>query len=197
MNLALFDFDGTITHGPTYPAFVQRAIRRPRQLWGGTLLSPLIAGYHCGLISDLQIRIAISRIGFTGDDPARVRELGAQYAAEVLPGCVRPLALERIAWHKRQGDRVVVVSAGLDAYLIPWCRMLDLEVICTELEVRDGRLTGRYVDGDCSGEEKPRRIRARYQLADYGAIYAYGDSEEDRPMLALASRRFFCWQELH
>jgi HAD superfamily hydrolase (TIGR01490 family) len=196
MNLALFDFDGTITHVPTYTPFVRQAIRRPRQVWGGAVLSPLIAGYRCGVVSDYRIRQAVSRVGFMGDDPARVRREGERFAADVLPGFVRPIARERIAWHKAQGDRIVVVSASLDAYLLPWCRALDLEVICTELEVRQGRLTGRYVDGDCCGEEKPRRIRTRYRLDDYDTIYAYGDTDDDRPMLALASRRFLCWSEI-
>ena len=65
----------------------------------------------------------------------RVRALGEQFVRDVLPGLIRPIALERIAWHKDRGDRVVVVSASLDAYLIPWCRALGLDLICTELEI--------------------------------------------------------------
>jgi phosphatidylglycerophosphatase C len=195
MNLALFDFDGTITEVPTYPDFVWMAIRPRRKLWAVPLLSPLIVGYRCGVVSDELIRKWISRFGFVGEDPARVRRAGEQYAAQVLPGMMRSMALERIAWHRAQGDRVVVVSASLDAYLEPWCRSLGVEVICTRLEIRNGRLTGRYVDGDCTRDEKSRRIRQHYQLDDYEVIYAYGDREEDREMLNLASRRYFCWQE--
>jgi phosphatidylglycerophosphatase C len=196
MNLALFDFDGTITTKGAYPDFVRLAIRLRRKLWGGPLLSPLIAGYRCGLVSDGLIRKAISRVGFFGDDPVRVRQVGERFADEVLPGIVRPMALERIAWHKAQGDRVVVVSASLDAYLVPWCEKLGVELICTELEIRDGLLTGRYVEGDCYGSEKPRRIQLRYILADYDTVYAYGDSDEDLPMLQIADKRFLCWDEV-
>ena len=44
MDLALFDFDGTVD--PTYPAFVRFAVRRSRKLLGGFVLTPLILGYR-------------------------------------------------------------------------------------------------------------------------------------------------------
>jgi phosphatidylglycerophosphatase C len=195
MDLALFDFDGTITTRGAYPEFVRLAVRPLRRVAGGVMLAPMIAGYRCGLVAEPAIRRIVSRVGFRGDDPVRVRGLGARYAACGIPPLLRPVAVDRIGWHKARGDRVVVVSASLDAYLEPWCRAQGLELICTELETANGRLTGRYRGGDCCGEEKARRIRRRYALEDYGTIYAYGDTEEDRPMLDLAHRRFFCWRE--
>lgn len=196
MDLALFDFDGTITTKGAYPDFVSAAIRRPRKIAGGLLLSPALVGYHVKLVSDKAIRNAISRVGFWAEEPDRVRRIGREYAERVLPGLIRPIARERIAWHKARGDRVVVVSASLDVYLEPWCRTQGVEVICTELETRNGRLTGRYLNGDCCGQEKARRIRQRYALADYETIYAYGDTEEDRQMLELAHRKYFRWTEV-
>lgn len=197
MDLALIDFDGTITTTGAYPEFLWFAVSRRRKLTAGILVSPAVAGYKCGLVSEPAIRLVLSRASFVGDDPARVKALGERFANDVLPGLIRPVALERIAWHKDRGDRVVVVSASLDAYLIPWCRTFALDLICTELEVApNGRLTGRYVQGDCYGEEKVRRIRERLPLAAYGAIYAYGDTEDDRPMLDLADKKFFRWQEV-
>ena len=197
MDLALIDFDGTITTKGVYPDFLRFAVPRSRKLAAGILLSPLLAGYKCGLVSDPAIRHVLSRASFQREDPARVQALGERFAADVLPGLIRPIALERIAWHKDRGDRVVVVSASLDAYLIPWCRALALDLICTELEIAAGRLTGRYLRGDCYGPEKVRRIRERLTLADYGTIYAYGDTEDDRPMLEMADRKYFRWQEVH
>jgi HAD superfamily hydrolase (TIGR01490 family) len=196
MDLALFDFDGTVTTKGTYPGFVRFAVRSRRKVVGGIILSPLIVGYRGGMVSDRAIRKALSKIGFWGEEPERLRWLGERYAKEVLPNLIRPVAFEKITWHKARGDRVVVVSASLDVYLQPWCRSLGADVICTELEVSDGRLTGRYLGGDCSGETKARRIRERYCLDDYKTIYAYGDTEEDRQMLEMANRKFFRWQEV-
>ena len=66
---------------------------------------------------------------------------------------MRQNALERILWHKQQGDRIVVVSS-LGVYLESWCQSLDLEVICNQLEIRDGILTGDFINGDCGYLEK-------------------------------------------
>ncbi|MPZ19642.1 MAG: HAD-IB family hydrolase [Luteitalea sp.] len=196
MDLALFDFDGTITTKGTYPGFVRLAVRPRRKLVGAIMLAPKIVGYQWRLVSERAIRKAMSRVGFWGEDPDRLRRLGERYATEVLPGLIRPVAHERIAWHRARGDRIVIVSASLDVYLGPWCRALGLDVICTQLEARDGRLTGRYLRGDCCGEEKARRIRERYALADYVMVHAYGDTEEDRQMLEIADRRYFRWEEV-
>lgn len=196
MDLALFDFDGTITTRGTYPGFIRFAIRPRRKVVAGIILGPLIAGYRGSLVSDRAIRKAMSRIVFRGEQPERLRELGERYAAEVLPNLVRPAALDRIAWHKARGDLVVVVSAALDVYLEPWCATIGVDVICTQLEAHGGRVTGRYLRGDCCGEEKARRIKERYALGEYGMVYGYGDTEEDREMLEMAGKKFFRWQEV-
>jgi phosphatidylglycerophosphatase C len=141
VDFAIFDFDGTITTKGTYPGFVRFAVRPWRKLAGGIILSPLLIGYKCGLVSDRCIRSALSRVE-------------------------------------------------------PWCRTLGADVICTQLETKSGRLTGRYVHGDCCGEEKARRIREHYVLAEYETIHAYGDTEEDRQMLDMADRKYFRWQEV-
>jgi len=196
MDLALFDFDGTITVDPTYPAFVRFAVRPRRKLFGGIFLMPLILAYRIGLVSDHRIRLAISRVAFWGEDPRRLRTLGAEFARNALPPLVRPEALDRIEWHKKRGDRVVVVSAALDAYIEPWCEAVGVESVCTEMEIRNDRLTGKYLAGDCCGHEKAKRVQARYRLMDYSDIYSYGDTDEDREMLDMATKKYFRWQEV-
>ena len=138
--------------------------------------------------------------GHTTRKPIQLQRLGEfsgrRYAAEVIPGVIRRRAVDRIEWHQRQGDLVVVVSASLDAYLRPWCEAAGVELICTELEGRGGRLTGRYRHGDCSGAEKLRRILERHEPGRYPLVYAYGDTSEDREMLALAHRKYYRWKEI-
>ena len=194
MNLALFDFDGTITFKDSFAPFIRAAVH-PSSSLGRIRLLPLIAGYRTGIVSASTTRSKIASVVFRGRQESEIRELGASYARETLPGTVRPKAIERIAWHKAQGDTVVVVSAALDVYLAEWCRLASLHVICTQLEVIDGVLSGQYRNGDCTGPEKSRRIRQRYRLEEFAEIYAYGDTSEDSDMLSLAHHRYFRWQE--
>lgn len=193
-NLALFDFDNTITVNDNFTPFVLYAVPNYRVAAGAALLSPLLAAYKTGALPATKIRAAVAMLGFFGRSEADVRQSGYDYARKQLPKFIRPEALRRIAWHKSQGDKVVVVSASLDVYLTEWCRQHELDLICTILEARGGKMTGRYLGGDCTGVEKARRLRARHNLGAYDSIFAYGDSEEDQAMLALASKKFFRWR---
>jgi HAD superfamily hydrolase (TIGR01490 family) len=197
MNLALFDFDGTITNGDTFTPFLRFAIPATRAIVGGLALSPVLVAHRLRLIPTPKTRPIVARIGFQAVQASHVRDLGRRYASEVLPRVVKPEAMERLQWHQLQGDIVAVVSAGLDVYLGPWCEKQGTALICTELEERHGRMTGRYRQGDCSGAKKAERVRAAFDLERFDTIYAYGDTAEDREMLALASRRYYRWKEVN
>lgn len=195
MDLALFDFDGTVSEGDTYTPFMRYVSDARRIRQGRIALAPWVVGYKLGLWNGVAIRSRVTRFVLKGHDVADVQEAGRRYAREVLPNVLRPHAMQRIAWHQARGDRVVIVSASLGVYLRPWCASHGLELICSELDARDGVLTGRYRDGDCAGPVKARRIRERYALTDYAHIHAYGDSREDKAMLALAHHRVYRWRE--
>jgi HAD superfamily hydrolase (TIGR01490 family) len=195
VNIAFFDFDGTVTDSDSFSPFVRFAAPLRTRLAGYVWLSPRIAGYWLGHVKATDMRQRLCRFAFRGRLASEVAALGARYAEEILPGKLRPEAMARLAWHERQGDVIVVVSASLEPYLAPWCAARNLGLICTRLEAKDGVLTGRFLGGDCSGSEKARRIVAAHSLDAFDAVYAYGDTHEDLDMLALASHRYFRWQE--
>lgn len=190
MQLALFDFDHTVTVCDTYSRFLRR-IATPAQLararW---TMGPWVLGYRAGMVSPSAIRVRATRMAFTDRTESDITEAGGRYADEVLPGVLRPEMMQRIAWHQAQGHEVALVSGSLDSYLRPWCERHGLGLICNRLESTGGRLTGRYAGGDRGGH-KAADIRARYDLSRYERIHAYGDSREDRPMLALAHERWY------
>lgn len=196
MNLALFDFDGTLTTRETFGDFIRFAVTPRRRALGAPLFAPMLAGYKLGLVSGTRIRASVVAFGLRGALVEHVRAVGERFAAEVLPGLLRPEAIQRVTWHQSRGDRVVLVSGGLDAYLAPWCRQHDMELICSRLETRHGLLTGHYHGAQCVGEEKAHRVRERYDLAAYGQCHAYGDTHEDEAMLALAQHKHYQGQEI-
>lgn len=196
MNLALFDFDGTITTREMLPDFFRRAIPRHRLLIGQILLAPLIVGYKMGLVSGVAVRAAIVRVGLTGCCVAQYQRQGAEFAEVVLPNFIRPEVLERINWHRERGDLIVVVSGAFDVYLSHWCRSHGLELICSSLEAKKGRLTGRYNGPQCVRLEKARRVNAQYDLGKFSSVYAYGDTPEDADLLKIAHRKYYQGREV-
>lgn len=190
MQLALIDFDHTVTSCDSYGRFL-RHVATPAQLararWA---IGPWLLGYRAGLVPAARLRTRVTRLAFDGREADEIAALATQYARDVLPTLVRPEMLERIGWHRAQGHELVLVSGSLDLYLRPWCEQYGMALICNRLESREGRLTGRYAGGD-RGPHKAADIRARYDLSRYARIHAYGDSREDRPMLALAHERWY------
>ena len=195
MDLALVDFDHTVTTCDTYSRFLRR-VATPAQLSAAKwTVGPWLLGYRLRLVSAAALRTRVTRLTFAGRDAAEIEAAGECHARNVLPGVLRPAMMERIGWHQARGDTVVIVSGSLDAYLRPWCDAHGLALICNRLEVVDGRLSGRYLGGD-RGAHKAADICARYELASFDHVHAYGDSSEDKPMLALAQERWWRGQRI-
>lgn len=139
------------------------------------------------------MRAIASCVAFYGRDAEQLWQIGEAYSIQVIPRFLRPEAVNRLAWHKSNGDKIVIVSASLNVYLCHWCELNGYDLICTELEVSVHRLTGRYREGDCSCTQKQRKINSHYNLADFKRVYAYGDTKEDLAMLALADEAYYDW----
>ena len=194
MDLALFDFDGTITDRETMPDFMRWAVRPRRLALGRVLLFPLVIGYKAKLVPGSFIRAAICFFGFAGIPVNEVEAHGRRFAQEHLPATLRKNAMARIGWHKARGDTVVVVSGGLDIYLRHWCHEHGVELLCSSLQQRSGTFTGRYHGRQCVREHKARLVRERFSLQAFGRVFAYGDTPEDRELLALAHQAYYRWQ---
>ncbi len=123
-----------------------------------------------------------------GRTAASVERAGTEYAEALWARRrFRSEALERLRWHRSHGHTIVIVSASLDAYLLPLAPHLGVDhVISCSLEAdADGRLTGRLVGGNCRGPEKARRLQT-WLGDDPIELWAYGDSSGDDDLLAMA-----------
>jgi HAD superfamily hydrolase (TIGR01490 family) len=196
MALALFDFDGTITFKDSFSDFIAYAVGRRKFITGALLLSPMLFAYALGFIRNWRAKELVSTHFFGGWDCHSFEGLASRYSKERLPRIVRDIALERIGWHKLKGDKVVVVSASIDLWLADWCSTCGVDLIATKLEMKDGRVTGRFLTRNCSGEEKVRRIEEQYDVKSFGYIYAYGDTPGDKAMLDLANERYYRWKRI-
>ena len=90
-----------------------------------------------------------------------------------------------------EDSKVVVVSASISNYLKPWCDEMGFDLISTELEVIDGKLTGKFLTPNCNGKEKVRRIKEKYNLKEFDEIHVFGNSKGDFPMLELGTHKYY------
>ncbi|MGI2259974.1 HAD family hydrolase [Shewanella sp. GXUN23E] len=196
MDLALFDFDGTMTDTDSFSTFIHLSTSNRRKLAFALPLLSAKWGYQSGLMSASSARHIALKYALGGKDAKTMQQQGEWYAHTLLPGFIRPQAQRAIAWHRQRGDTLVLVSASLDLYLQPWTQAQNMQLLCSRVETRNGRLTGNYLGKDCCCAEKARRIRETFDLAAFNAIHAYGDTSEDSDMLALADHAWLAWRQI-
>ena len=187
---AFFDLDGTLVDGFTAGAFYTHRIRS-RQVGAGELLrtAALVAdtkfGGDQGRLGDLGV------FGLRGQGEDDLAELGERLFVQRTAGTIRADARELVRAHRRLGHTLIIASSATRFQVDPIARDLGVDqVLCSQVEVADGLLTGRFVEGMLWGEAKARAVRrfARDNSIDLGASYAYGNGAEDVPFLATTAR---------
>lgn len=191
MRLALFDFDGTISNRDSFLLYLQHAVGLPRFVAGSCSLLPRLILFFMKKYPNARLKQDFVSTFLGGWEIDEARNKARVFARDCIPSILRPLACERLDWHSGEGDRIVIVSASLGLVLEHWCDTRGYDLLATELEILDGRVSGRLAGENCRGVEKVTRIRAAYERGDYSEIWAYGDSKGDLPMLEMADRSFY------
>ena len=186
MNLAVFDFDGTITSKDTLLAFLRFHSGISKYLFNMVLLSPVFFCYALRIIPNWKAKQLMLTLFLKGIATDRFQEKCQTFVNDVLPGLIRPAAIKSIAQHIEQGDRVIVVSASPENWIVPWAKPQGLEVVATQLEIRDNQLTGKIKGKNCYGPEKVNRLEQHLDLKQYTTIFAYGDSKGDFELLSIS-----------
>ena len=195
--IAAFDFDGTLTKSDTFMPFLARGLGWPRFLLALMLCSPWLAAFALRLIPNQVAKRRLMRASFKGKTVAEMDDWTNRWLAQDFPGQLQDWSMARLAEHKQAGHCCVMVSASPDIYLKRVAQQLGFDaLLCTEMAVMDGRLTGDMQTPNCHGEQKVLRLKtwmAERFGADSGAelVYAYGDTSGDKPMLRLAEHAFY------
>lgn len=191
MNIAFFDFDGTITTRDSLIDFIRFCIGDLKFLTGMAILSPMLLQYLLKLIPNHIAKERMLSYFFKGINESIFQKLAHQYAIKRIEMILRPQALEAIRRHQLNGDKIVIVSASIECWITPWCEQYGFDLVSTKLEFIDGSATGKFSTPNCYGPEKANRIRALYNLNTFDTIYAYGDTRGDKEMLKLADKSYY------
>lgn len=186
MNLALFDFDGTLTTKDSLGEFLKYKISKSQYSLNMMRFLPYFLLWQSRIISNSKAKEKLFSIFYKGMDEAEFKKRSFGFSMEILDNIIHHERFVAMKKHKQMGDRVVVVSASMQCWLQPWCEKNSVELLCTELEFKDGKFTGRFATKNCHGIEKVNRINALLNPKIYPTVYAYGDSSGDDAMLELA-----------
>lgn len=196
--IAAFDFDGTLTRRDTLLPFLARGLGWARFALALLRCAPWLAGYALLLVRNDVAKARLLHLTLSGRSLAEMDDWTERWLARDFAGQLQDWTLARLAWHREAGHCCVLVSASPDIYLQRVARELGFDgLICTEMQVQDGRLTGCLYTPNCHGEQKVLRLKA-WLLERFGddfthdmTLYAYGDTVGDKPMLRLATQAWY------
>ncbi|HZV91733.1 MAG TPA: HAD family hydrolase [Caldimonas sp.] len=195
MNLCLFDLDHTLL-----PIDSDHA-------WGEFMISlgwvdetEFRRGNDAFFARYVEGRLDIDAYVAFAVEPLRRRSDGElesaqrRFMQQVIDPAIRPAARTLVERHRRQGDRIVLVTSTNEFVTAPIAAAFGIDtLIATRLEHgEDGRITGRIDGTPAFREGKVERVgqwlaRSGLSWADCGRITAYSDSLNDLPLLERAS----------
>ena len=191
MRLALFDFDGTISNDDSFRGFIIYYCGYRKFLLGSIILSPIYLLYNLGMVKNNFMKERAISFFFKNESITDLWKKGKQYSSDKIDNMVRDKAKEKIKWHQSRGDKIIVVSASANIWLESWCLKNNIDLIATELEEIDGKITGKLINGNCFGKEKVVRVKKKVNIKDYEEIFAYGDSRGDKELLDFADKPYY------
>ena len=178
-----FDFDGTLTTRDTLLVFIRYACGTRAFLLGFLRYAHQLVLMKLGFYPNWKAKQHIFSYFFKGIDLEAFNTLCRQFAADNRQ-LLRPEGHQLIAQAQAEGADVLIVSASIDNWVQPF--FPEVTVLGTQIEVIDGRLTGRFLTKNCYGQEKVNRILALYPDRSSYHLTAYGDSRGDKELLAFA-----------
>ena len=194
-KLYCFDFDGTLTTSDTLLEFIKYAKGRGRFLMVFLMYSPLLVMMKLHLYPNWKAKQQIFAHLFAG---MRIEKFDAlcRGFAEENQHLLRPKGITLVHEALVAGAQVFIKSASIDDWVRPFFDIRNLkgvQVLGTQIEVEDGKLTGNFKSNNCYGKEKVHRIAEvlkSFERSEY-EIEAFGDSRGDKEMLAFADKGHF------
>ena len=191
-QVAIFDFDHTLITGDSFWPYLS-----------------YVAGKACayGALADGLAQLGIARAQATTPVEARsflkahlLRRLLAGRKIEDLHHAAEKTRLwqmeiapvtKALRRHKESGAVIVIASGGLDLYLPALLRDLPYDaLICTDIGVENGLVTGAMINGNCVRDRKAERVAQWLATQEpFEESWGYGNYPHDLPMMNLVQRR--------
>lgn len=188
-----FDFDGTLTTKDTLLEFIRFAKGSGQMFRGFLLFSPLLLLMKLHLYPNWKAKQQLFSYFFKGMNIDDFNALCTRFA-EQNKHLLRPAGIEKVrqAIEEEQAT-VLIISASIDNWVRPFFDEIDkkIQVLGTQIETTEGRLTGQFTTKNCYGQEKVNRLTALYPHREAYDLIAFGDSRGDKELLDFADKGFY------
>ena len=186
--IAFFDLDRTITKAISGSELARVAYRK-----GLMTRSALAYAFYLSLVYKLNLKDPLKIIDkmvtwVKGMSENTMFDLCFEVFRDVLLPSVYPEARSEIKSHKEKYAKVVILSSALTQICQEMAKNLRIDdIICSDLEVNNGYLTGHLNGRLCFGEEKMIRLKKYCEINNtkQSDAWYYGDSYSDLPVLSI------------
>ena len=186
--IAAFDFDGTLTTKDSFVEFIRFTKGTWALLTGFLCYAPLLVLMILRLYPNYKAKQKVFSHFFKGMELQEFNRHCEAFAVQ-CGYLMRREGLKAVRQAKSDGAETVIVSASVYNWVQP-CVTADV-YLCTEVEVQDGRLTGRFLTNNCYGQEKVNRFLEKYPHRETYHLIAYGDSRGDKELLTFADESYY------
>ena len=194
-TIAVFDFDGTLTHRDTLPLFIKHTHGRVRYLLGLIICLPWIVAYKLGLYNNGKAKEHLFAHFYKGMDYDIFRNMGETFSEKIETWQNKPV-INILKDHKKHSHKIYVVSASLEEWVLPWCNKHGVDYVLATKAMVDcnNKLTGQFLTQNCYGTEKVRRFKEVEPMRNEYELYVYGDSRGDWKLMEFADHPVYVGQ---
>lgn len=188
-----FDFDGTLTKKDTLLEFIRFAKGTRQMSLGFLLFSPLLILMKLNLYPNWKAKQKLFSYFFKGMKITDFNALCTSFAQE-NKHLLRPTGKEKLRKiMAEEKATVLIISASIDNWVRPFFDETyeKIQILGTQIEVKENCLTGRFTTKNCYGKEKVNRLTALYPHREAYELIAFGDSKGDKELLAYADKAFY------
>lgn len=192
INIALFDFDGTITKTDTSKILIIELLKySPLRFF--IVMYDLI---HILLSKDSET-VQRKKNKIICKLTKRLKEKELQTSINCYSDKVESLYRKEVfdAINELQKKKIlpIIVTASPEFAVNNVFKKLNIKVIGTKFDICDGKFTGKLSSLNCYGDEKTNRIQAWVSNTNtqVNILECWGDSIADYPMMLMAQSHFW------
>lgn len=191
-EVILYDFCGTLVDFQTANAFVsfvidKLGIRRSfteylRLSLHRLHLIPIINRFHTGMSVNKALYLYLLK----GYKYCILNSLAREFYNCCIKKHFVTTVLRKLQKDVSDGKNVIIISGGYDIYLKYFVEEFNIQhLICSKLQFKNNRFTGKIIGKDCMGSEKVRKLYNNFPLLKYNLkkqMTLYSDSPSDIPL---------------
>lgn len=185
-NIAVFDFDGTLTKQDSLFLFISFIFGIKRLFIGLCINFITLTLYTLRLKDNGEAKEILFSYFFKNMPINKFNDYCLDFANKYKHSLMRDSMMSKLKEHLRGGDKVYILTASIINWVSPFFyEYPEIKVLGTEIEIDDKvqLLTGNFSTKNCYGQEKVNRLLQEIKNREEYYIFAYGDSKGDRELI--------------